>query len=214
MTSPVHTVNGISQDWIIGWKAANIALAPDMETLVFRSVVLGGAPYPLTATAECLLYRRRHKAPVDHCKCGFNAWDEREFAITYWCFFSQIQEKYVYRAPPGRGRVFVGSCVLLRVGLAGDVIEGTIDAGEKWQKWGYRASSQVVTDVFFDDTCAVCDKEANTLCVIENIIVQDNNFYPLRNLCDRHIDLSERALSLPHLSCVNDVGVHIGLPSD
>ncbi len=208
----IHVVSSTSSDWIIGWKAANIALASDMETLVFRSAVMGGRPYPRVANAECLLYQHRHQAPVDNCKCGFNAWDELEFATTYWCLFSQIQEKYVYRAPPDRGKVFIGSCVLLRVGLAGDVIEGTIDAGNKWQEWGYRASSQTVTDVFFDETCAVCDEDAHTLCAMQNVPVSDSDLYPLRNLCDQHIDLSERVLPLSHLSSVNDAGVHIGLP--
>lgn len=210
----IHVVSGTSCDWVIGWKAANIALASNMETLLFRSVVLGGTPYPRMATAECLLYRHRHQAPADFCKCGFNAWDEREYAITYLCFFSQIQEKYVYRVPPDRGKVFIGSSVLLRVGLAGDVIEGTIDAGDKWQEWGFRASTQVVTDVFFEETCAICDEEAHTLCAMQNVSLHDNSLYPLRNLCDKHIDLSERVFPLSYLSSVNDVGVYVGLPSD
>lgn len=212
--SEIHVVNGTSRDWIIGWKAANIALASDMETLVFRSVVMGGRPYPREAKAECLLYHHRHKAPVDHCKCGFNAWDELDFATTYWCFFSQIQEQYVYQVSPDRSKLFIGSCVLLRVGLAGDVIEGTIDAGDKWKEWGYRASSQIVTDVFFEERCAICDEEAHTLCAMQNVSVDDSDLYPLRNLCNQHIALSERALPISYLSNENDVGVYIGLPSD
>lgn len=213
MTRPLHVVSGISHDWIIGWKAVNIAIAADKKTLKFRSVVMGGPTYGVTAEATCLLYKDRHAAPDDSCKCGFNAWHDGQYALQYFDFYRWLQQRYVYRTPIHSLPNFIGSCALIRVGLSGDVVEGTINAGNDWLEWGYRASHQVVTDVFFDEYCASCDEKAVSICAMEAAPIGTEEVMPMRNYCSEHAEYAAHILPIRAIAWQNNVDIYRTTPS-
>lgn len=213
MTRPLHIVTGVSREWIIGWKAVNVVLASDGQTLKFRSIVMGGPTYNVSAKAQCLLYSNRHNAPVDNCKCGFNAWHDSRYAMKYFDFYRWMQGRYAYRTLIQALPNFIGSSALMRVGLSGDVVEGTIDAGKEWQEWGYRASHQIVTDVFFDESCAICDKKAKKICVMPTVSLGQEDVSPIRNSCSEHTKFATRVLSTDFIARLNDVGIYRKLPS-
>lgn len=213
MTKPLHVVSGISRDWIIGWKAVNVVLSSNYKNLKFRSIVMGGPTYAVSSQAQCLLYNKRHNAPEDNCKCGFNAWHDPQYAMKYFDFYSWMQQRCVYRTPIHSLPNFIGSSALVRVGLSGDVIEGTINAGYDWQEWGYRASHQVVTDIFFDEYCTVCNEKAVSICAMKAISLGQEMVMPLRNCCFEHAAYATYVLPVERIQRINNVDIYCNLPS-
>lgn len=209
----VHVVSGVSTDWIIGWKVACVAVTPDLQTIRFRSVVMGGESYAADAEAQCFLYKERHAAPADMCRCGFNSWHESQIALHYLRFYQFVQSGVSYRYGPNYIRDFTKSIVLLRVGLCGDVVEGTLDAGRGWEQWGYRASRQLVTDVYFDTKCCVCGQYADRLGAVGKVSVRDEVLVPLVTFCSWHAK-GQRILQKERLSIQNDIDIHWGIPSE
>lgn len=209
----VHVVSGVSTEWIIGWKAACVAVTPDLKTLRFRSVVMGGESYAADAQAQCFLYKEKHVAPDDACKCGFNSWHELQNALHYLRFYQFVQNGASYRYGPSYIRNFTKSIMLLRVGICGDVVEGTMNAGKDWQQWGYRASRQLVTDVYFDTRCCICNQNASHLGAGDNVSVWEEVLVPLVALCSQHAK-GLRILQPERLSIQNDIDIHWGLPSE
>lgn len=211
--SDLHVVGGVSTDWIIGWKAAFLAVEPDLKTLRFRSVALsGGVSYGVDAQAECLFHD--HESPHDLCRCGYNSWHEYETALRYMRFYQALQVGPSYRYHPYIN--FRWSVGLLRVGAYGDVVEGTLNAGYGWHQWGYRASRQRVSDIFFDGTCIVpgCGKRGKCVCAGKMAHTHSESLYPLRLHCTEHAASARFILQPSGLGQRNDVGVYRELPSE
>ena len=199
---PVPTPTIVSHDWTIGWKVANIYIRQD-GALCFAPVHQDGAirAYGVDAVAECQRYA--HPAPYDTCKCGFNAWEDLEIV---WRYARGAQRAKEY------GIAQTESLVLLRVGLYGDVVDGTITIGPDWKPWGYRASQQRVADIFFSKECASCSQPAVGLGALDYNITWAG--WRLRPLCQEHLDQTERTVKTDRLMARNDVTVHWGYPSE
>lgn len=211
--SDLHVVGGVSTDWIIGWKAAFVAITPDLRTLQFRSVAIsGGSSYGTDAKAECLFYE--HASPNDLCRCGFNSWHEYETALRYMRFYQALQLGHSYKFHPYID--FRWSVALLRVGVYGDVVEGTLKAGYDWHHWGYRASHQRVSDVFFDGMCIVpgCGKMGQYVCAGKMTYIYKEVLLPLRLHCPEHAASAKYIFQHSGLSQRNDVGLYRKLPSE
>jgi len=173
-------------------------------------MVIRDVTYGVEATARCVT-REGHAAPADGCRCGFNAWHDIASAYEYF---------YKWRRPreggpqPRAGNVrVVNSVALLRVALSGHVIEGTLDV-RTLNEWGYRASSQRVTDVFFETKCAFCAEPAVGLGVAQTkfTLPETNLCQLVRPTCPNH---QIRTILQPKdLMEHNDVGVHWGYPSE
>ena len=205
-------VGGVSSEWIIGWKIANIALDFDMKTIQFSPAAISCETYGVDAYAECRMVGDIHVAPEDSCKCGFNSWDDLGVALEYMKMHQTLRVGYAYRYPPRS--IFRLSLVMLRVGMCDDVIEGTLDAGSGWNQWGYRAARQRVSDVFFDGKCAACSADAQHVCTtLHTTTPYGESLYPLAIFCDAHTVYGRRILDLDVLSAQNDIGIYATLPS-
>lgn len=208
----MHVVDSVSSDWIIGWKIANVALAADMKTLRFSPAAISCETYGVDSYAECRMVGDLHVAPDDSCKCGYNSWDDLGIALDYMKMHQSLRVGYAFRYPPRS--IFRLSLAMLRVGMYDDVIEGTLDAGLGWNKWGYRASKQRVSDIFFDGKCAACSAEAQYICAtVKTRTPYGEDLYPLASFCEAHTVYGLRVLDLAALSLQNDVGTHMRLPS-
>ena len=175
---------------------------------------MGGKSYDVNAQARCLLYRNGHVPPEDSCKCGFNSWYDNGLAMRYMRFYQMLQPGYAYHYVDA-AREFASSVVLLRVGMYGDVVEGTLNAGGKWEQWGYRASNQLVTDVFFDGKCAFCNARAKYVCATASAFINnEEELLPLRTYCAEHTIYGQYILQPEGLSKRNDVGIYRELPSE
>lgn len=210
----VHVVDGVSQEWVIGWKAAFASVTADLRTIRFKAVIKYSCTYGVEARAICRAPHRTHAAPDDQCRCGFNAWDSADLAVMYLydhrAFLDKSASRFETSPPLGWSR----SLTVLRVGLYGDVIEGTLDAGENWDKWGYRASDQLTTDVFFSGHCAACGDQARYIGATAKTSLMRSTLIPLNPLCVQHANRSEYILQPGSLSERNNVGIHLGFPSD
>lgn len=208
----LHVVDGVSRDWVMGWKAAYVAVTSDLRTLRFRSVVMGGKTYGFDSSAECMVYKASHVAPSDHCKCGFNAWDEYEVALRYLRFYQSLQMNFAYRYNPSHD--FRLSVVLLSVGMYGSVVEGTLDAGAGWQQWGYRAARQRVGEVFFDGDCIApaCHEPGRYICASASGRYSGEDLYPLRLYCTVHAMSADYILQPSGLALHSGVDVYRNLP--
>lgn len=139
---PAPTPPGKRHGWVIGWKTANLIVSNSGSEARFMQVVKGIgliADYGINAEAACT-QRPYHNAPSPGCGCGFNAFHEQTAARSYM-------------ARPWRGQHNTSNLVLLRVGLAGRIIDGTHKDNSTW---GYKAQRQVVTDMFVPANCRVC----------------------------------------------------------
>lgn len=210
--SELHVVGGVSTDWIIGWKTANVALASDLRTLRFSPAAISSSAYGVDALASCRMFGDIHTAPHDSCKCGFNSWNEYDTAVSYMKFHQAMRVGYAFRYYPRS--VFRLSLALLRVGMYDEVVEGTLDAGTGWEKWGFRASRQLVSDVFFYGKCAACNAKARYVCATAKTRINDEELYPLATFCAKHAAYGHYILQLPALSRHNDVGIYRELPSE
>ncbi|USN96218.1 MAG: hypothetical protein H6797_04025 [Candidatus Nomurabacteria bacterium] len=211
--SKIHVVDGVSTNWVIGWKGAYASVAPDLRTLRFKPLIVNAGIYGVNDKAVCFGHRPKHKVPGNLCRCGFNAWDNDDLAMRYIGMYheSDIRNMQSIGTMPRYG--WLRSMVLLRVGMHGDVIEGTLDAGKGWDKWGYRASDQRVADVFFDDCCAACGAKAKYLCAMSKEHVHSDALLPLRSFCAQHSRYGQYVLQKASLSERNHVDIHWGPPS-
>ena len=208
----IHAVSGVLTDWVIGWKGAYASVAPDLRTLKFKPLIVGAGIYDVDDRAVCFGHHPRHKVPGDRCRCGFNAWDNDDLAMRYIGMRQESEIKRTQRIGHLPGYGWFRSMVLLRVGMCGDIIEGTLDAGKGWDKWGYRASSQCVTDVFFDDYCSACDAKARYICAVSEEYVHNDKMLPLRSFCTEHAQYGRYILQQASLSERNNVGIYWGPP--
>lgn len=210
----IHVVGGVSTEWIIGWKAAYVAVAPDLRTLKFKPLVINPGVYGVDDKAVCFGSRPKHRVPADGCHCGFNAWDSIDYALQYAGLRQELEEQNMQRI----GRIpeygWFRSMVLLRVGMFGDVIEGTLDAGKGWDKWGYRASHQRIADVYMDSHCAACDAKARYVCAMPKDYLHQAAVLPLRSFCDEHANYSRYILQISRLADYNGIGMYWGQPSE
>jgi len=178
------------------------------------SPMIGGHPsYVAYDMAVCKAKPAHSRPPHDKCHCGFNAWHEREVALEYHNEIVRHEEssQLEYGA-----KTSIRSTALLRVRLSGDVVEAPLNA-MNLNKWGYRASRQLVTDVFFDVKCYLCDNEATGLGITRKAYdlrqaPRGTMLRPVRPTCRKH----EVRIILPPQALMkyNDVGIHLGLPSE
>lgn len=211
----IHVVSGVSSDWVIGWKGAYASVASDLRTLKFKPLVVNLGVYGVDDKAACFGSRPKHIVPADYCHCGFNAWSSKEHALQYVALRQILEEKNmrrIGRIPPSYG--WFRSVVLLRVGIYGDVIEGTLDAGKNWNKWGYRASHQRVADVYLDDRCAACDAKAHYICAMSKAYTRSHELLPLRSYCSEHAQYGGYILQISRLAEYNNISIHWGEPSE
>lgn len=141
-------------NWEIGWKVANLSYDTTHHVPVFFQVVTDGVisgAYRASDESECCQYA--HYTPYPACRCGFNAFDQRVDALNY---LHQTKMR-----PHSSSLYCRQSLGLIRVGLKGRVIAGTYSATD--ERWGYRAQTQQVTDVFLPSHCWSCSDPATHL---------------------------------------------------
>ena len=203
-------------DWIIGWKAAATYIRESNE-LIFMPLIYRHMHYEVESMAVCHYADHKHP-PHDGCRCGFNAWHDADQAVSYMQPYARYYSGKAGVTYKGPHKIPVAASnntlVILRVGLHGDVIEGSRPA------WGYRAERQLVTDVFFNDICSLCPRDATCLGAV-------NSEYPLLwhlrhttatsllvwPLCGRHADLAVRSVKPSEIALRNNVEVHWGYPA-
>lgn len=178
-----------SNEWIIGWKVANLLLK-DNGSIAFSPLNQDGiiVPYGYDALAECAMFPG-HKAPEATHHCGFNAVHERSDAEALRR--SAIERPKIAYVPQ--------NLVLLRVGLYGRVQEGTYSNGETW---GYKAERQRVANVFIPSTCGVkaCSQDSVSLGTLPKDAYALPGTAYLRPLCAEHISASPQPISLSQAS--------------
>jgi hypothetical protein len=190
----------VDTDWINGWKLANVYVADDLQTLQFSNAYRHTLkPYAIDDVAKCIKGNQPCiSAPADNCRCGFNAWLDIEVALEH---LQEGELSWTFLASMGV------SLALLRVGLCGDVIEGSLKMAKSDQYWGYRASRQRVVDLFYPRLCHVrsCHDEAVCLGAKERYA---NFGWSLLPFCARHESSSPHVFSSEDLARHNDVDVH------
>ena len=211
VTAEAPALKGISTDSIYAWKAANVYVTQLHSRLIrFRPMIMAHPTYGLNDVATCALNRLHNEPPYDNCRCGFNAWHDSSVARDY---ASRVLQ--VHCLCYGGREKWVSCIALLRVRLEGDVIEGALDA-MNLDKWGYRASRQQVTDVFFGDACNFCGDTAVGLSLNGKTTTLPKTpggvlFLPVRPACSK---CSPVLFHPNELMASNDVGVHLGYPSE
>lgn len=210
-----HSVKGVSTDSVYAWKMAHVYVAPRHNmSLRFRPMISPHPAYGLNETAICSVHSYHTMPPYDDCHCGFNAWQQAKVALEYFDSLERADSSCCQRYRLSRS---LQCPALLRVRLSGDIIEGTLSAAEV-NKWGYRASRQLITDVFFGAGCyqAGCDAKAVGLSVTRHAYKLPRTpgvmFRPVRPACTKH---NIRVILQPkELMSSNDVGIHPTYPSE
>lgn len=133
--------------WIVGWKVSNLLVSTDGKHLALEQVMQDGhiRAYSLDDTAMCNQWG--HTAPDKDCACGFNAYTEPKPALDYGKW-AEKQAKW---------HLITRNLVLLRVGLYGRMIEGTLPRAGGW---GYRSTKQRVDTICLPVKCGFCGKKA------------------------------------------------------
>lgn len=181
----------VSTEWIVGWKIAYM-YCTNARTLRFAPLHQDGliSAYGVDAVAE-YQQRNHHAPPQDGCHCGFNAWHER----------ATIKRFKMNRNTGANS----STVVQLRVGLYGDVIEGTLwQEGAGADVWGYRASQQRIADVFVSSQCYRCQGRATAL----ELTTEDYAFgWCLQPTCGECI-APQSFTTLEELAAKNNVEMH------
>lgn len=210
-TDRLPRVKQTQTDWVIGWKAATPYIR-DSNELVFMPLVCRNIPYNVNDVAVCRQYGHV-QPPGDYCRCGFNAWHDTDQALRYVRTQSQPPPTTAYH---GNHKMPVPSTnetlVILRVGLHGDVVDMREPA------WGYRAEKQRVVDIFVNNACAVCSRDATTLSVVNTVYPRSPNehavpSYLIWPLCNYHVYLSRRIIDVKDIAARNNVTIHWGYPT-
>jgi hypothetical protein len=219
-------VKEVQNDWVAGWKCATLLVDDDMKTLKFEplSFSFTGSAYGIHEQAVCYHDSPEcegldHDAPHRDGRCGFNAWEDRSVAVSYATRgMHKLSKKAKSRIRRGLPVWRFDNTTLLYVGLYGRVIEGSMNLTQDWDKWGYRASHQVVSDVFLHDTCQMCSRPADMLYAYRTIgreTLKDRNARnTVRTVCKRHVRRSYALLDFDALSASNDTKLHWGRPSE
>lgn len=182
----------ISTKWIIGWKVANLVMDNQTNQVAFLPVLNDHLvePYGVDAQARCNVHPWHvppyvSDSPRDTCYCGYNAFADRSDATGYF------EGKWV-------DRLYTRSLVILRVALAGSVIEGS---HSEFAYWGYRSGRQVVTDVFIPDRCHQCRRrlgvrtEGHLMPISGGPLVDFPGYTHLVPLCHEHAIMSSVSLN-------------------
>lgn len=210
-TGKLPYVSQTQTEWVIGWKAATPYIRDNNE-LVFMPLVCRNIPYVVNDIAVCRQYGHA-QPPGDYCRCGFNAWHDTDQALRYVRTESRPPPTTAYH---GNHKMPVPSInetlVILRVGLHGDIVDMREPA------WGYRAERQRVVDMFVNNACATCSRDAVTLGVMNTVYPQSPNertvpSYLIWPLCDHHVYLSRRIIDSRDIAAHNNVKIHWGYPT-
>jgi hypothetical protein len=187
-------VKTVSPEWVVAWKGAGVMLSQDMRTLVFKPMFQSmDMKYNVADEAICASISAGHIAPDDGCRCGFNAWHDPNVAYNY------------VRANTGQLKP-----TLIRVGLKGQVVEGVLHATERWTYWGYRASDQLVTDVFLEKRCTTCGAEAHFV----GVSAFTQGYWRLMPVCASHHGTVAHIIHLNSIALNNDVEMRWLNPSE
>lgn len=209
----IVVVKQVQTDWVIGWKAA-MPYIRDSNDLVFMPLVCRDIPYGVNDVAVCRRYGHS-RPPADRCKCGFNAWNDIDQAISYALLPPGTM---ITVAHHGNHKLPVHSAnetlAILRVGLHGSVLDCIEPA------WGFRAEKQRVGNVFFNSGCALCSADATALGVMnteyplspQQRAVNDTS-YLLWSLCNRHHHMARRIVDPTDIATRNNVKIHWGYPT-
>lgn len=207
--SQIVVVKNKSRQWFYAWKVANVCITVNYpRTIKFVPTIAHSVTYGMRDQARCVL-RNSHPVPANNCQCGFNAWHDVATAEQYLDGYRRLHEGrlcHIEQRPE--------SLTLLRVALSGDVIEGTLSTMPT-SAWGYRASKQQVTDIFFSTVCTFCRNDATGLALARKkypVPGDSGLHYPVRPSCGGHgIHL---IIQPEQLMKHNDVAIHWGHPSE
>lgn len=209
-TGGVLSVKGVSTASLYAWKVAYPYVAAGQSNVLRLLPMISLNPsYGLSDRAKCL-DRLHSSPPYDWCRCGFNAWHDRDVAQRYGAI-KRSRRRLIYRGVPSKS-LFTS---LLYVRLEGEVVEATMDA-EHLDEWGYRAARQQVADIFFVSVCEHCMRAPTDGFSLSS---EKRCFAEVPGVLFSHLQASCGAcspdlLSPRELMAANDVGIHIGYPSE